>query len=93
VRYPRRAAGGLRDGPGAAPRRRLLLAGHVEASPWYARAAQRLIELVTVPLGGEHLRRRPLTHVRALGYAIERHHRFKCGIVERLAAGRPHAGR
>ena len=70
----------------------LLLADHVEASRWYARAAQRLIDLVTVPLGGEHFRRRPITHVQALGYAIERHQRFKLGIVERLAARKPHAG-
>jgi len=70
----------------------LLLADHVEAAPWYARAAQRLIELVTIPLGGEHFRRRPITHVHALGYAIERHERFKLGIVERLAARKPDAG-
>src|SRR6266487_218084 len=70
----------------------LLLADHVEASRWDARAAQRLIDLVTIPLGGEHFRRRPITHVQALGYAIERHQRFKLGIVERLAARKPHAG-
>jgi len=69
----------------------LLLADHVEASRWDARAAQRLIDLVTIPLGGEHLRRRPITHVQALGYAIERHQRFKIGIVERLAARKPDA--
>src|SRR5258708_27641669 len=45
----------------------LLLADHVEASPWYARAAQGLIEVASVPASGEHLRRRPVTHVRALG--------------------------
>jgi ubiquinone/menaquinone biosynthesis C-methylase UbiE len=70
----------------------LLLADHVEASRWYARAVQRLIELVTIPLGGEHFRRRPITHVRALGYVIERHQRFKLGIVERFAARKAHAG-
>jgi ubiquinone/menaquinone biosynthesis C-methylase UbiE len=70
----------------------LLLADHVEASRWYARAAQRLIDLVTVPLGGEHLRRRPITQVQALGFAVERHQRFTLGIVERLAACKPHDG-
>jgi ubiquinone/menaquinone biosynthesis C-methylase UbiE len=70
----------------------LLLADHVEASRWNARAAQRLIDLVTIPLGGEHLRRRPITHVQAFGYAIERHQRFTLGIVERLAARKPHVG-
>jgi ubiquinone/menaquinone biosynthesis C-methylase UbiE len=67
----------------------LLLADHVEASAWYARAAQRLLELVTVPVGGEHFRRRPIQHVQALGLPIEAHDRFKLGIVERLAARKP----
>ncbi len=71
----------------------LLLADHVEASRWHARTAQRLIDLVTVPLGGEHFRRRPITQVQALGYTIERHQRFTLGIVERLAARKPHASR
>src|SRR2546423_2643212 len=67
----------------------LLLADHVEATRWDARAAQRLIELVTIPVGGEHFRRRPLAHVTALGFSIERHERFTLGIVERLAARKP----
>jgi ubiquinone/menaquinone biosynthesis C-methylase UbiE len=70
----------------------LLLADHVEASRWYARAVQRLIELVTVPVGGEHFRRRPIRHVEALGYTIEAHDRFKGGLVERLAARKPNTG-
>ncbi len=67
----------------------LLLADHVEATGWYARAAQRLLELVTIPVGGEHFRRRPLTHLTAMGFIIEGHERFTLGIVERLAARRP----
>jgi ubiquinone/menaquinone biosynthesis C-methylase UbiE len=67
----------------------LLLADHVESSRWYARAIQSLLELVTVPLGEEHFRRRPIRHVEALGYAIEEHRRFKLGVVERLAARKP----
>src|SRR6266545_4270610 len=53
--------------------------------------SQRLLDLVTIPLGGEHFRRRPIIHLQALGYAIEGHQRFKLGIVERLAARKPHA--
>ena len=68
----------------------LLLADHIEASPWYARAAQQLIEVVSVPAGGEHFRRRPVRHVQALGFTVEDHDRFKLGIVERLAARKPH---
>jgi ubiquinone/menaquinone biosynthesis C-methylase UbiE len=67
----------------------LLLADHVEATRWDARAAQRLIELVTIPVGGEHFRRRPLAHVTAMGFSIDRHERFTLGIVERLAARKP----
>src|SRR6266508_5213466 len=67
----------------------LLLADHVEASRWDARAAQRLIDLVTIPLGVEHFRRRPITQVRAMGFTVEAHQRFTLGIVERLAARKP----
>ncbi|HEX9357655.1 MAG TPA: methyltransferase domain-containing protein [Streptosporangiaceae bacterium] len=68
----------------------LLLADHVEASFWPARVAQALIEVVSVPVGGEHFRRRPVNQVRALGFTIEGHDRFKLGIVERVAARKPH---
>src|SRR5712691_6082492 len=67
----------------------LLLADHVEASSWLARAAQALIEVASVPAGGEHFRRRPIRHVRALEFTIEDRDRFKLGIVERLAARKP----
>ena len=62
----------------------LLLADHVEASPWPVRAAQALIELASVPAGGEHFRRRPIRHVQALAFTVEEHDRFALGIVERL---------
>ncbi|MDQ0939314.1 ubiquinone/menaquinone biosynthesis C-methylase UbiE [Streptomyces sp. V1I1] len=71
------------------PGGRLLLLDHVPSSAWPVRAIQRLIELVTVPLGGEHLLRRPLRNVQAEGLEIEQLGRFKLGIVERLAARKP----
>ncbi|MET9817329.1 MULTISPECIES: class I SAM-dependent methyltransferase [unclassified Streptomyces] len=71
------------------PGGRLLLLDHVAASAWPVRAVQRLVEFVSVPLGGEHFRRRPLRHVEAAGLHIEQHDRFKLGIVERLAARKP----
>jgi ubiquinone/menaquinone biosynthesis C-methylase UbiE len=67
----------------------LLLADHVEATAWHARAAQRLLELVSIPTGGEHFRRRPIHHIQAAGLSIEQHERFTLGIVERLAARKP----
>src|SRR6266511_5666494 len=47
------------------PGGRLLLLDHVAGSAWPVRAVQRLLELVTVPSGGEHFLRRPLRHVQA----------------------------
>jgi len=67
----------------------LLLADHVASSARPVRAVQWLLELVTVPYGGEHYLRRPLRTVQAAGLSIEAHDRFKLGIVERLAARKP----
>jgi len=67
----------------------LLLADHVEAARWPGRAVQWLLERVTIPMGGEHFRRRPFRQVQALGLTVEAHDRFKLGIVERVAARKP----
>ncbi|MDA8320739.1 MAG: methyltransferase domain-containing protein [Actinomycetota bacterium] len=67
----------------------LLLADHVEAAAWPGRAVQALIEVASVPAGGEHFRRRPIRHVQALGLTVEDRNRLKLGIVERLAARKP----
>jgi ubiquinone/menaquinone biosynthesis C-methylase UbiE len=71
------------------PGGRLLLLDHVAAAPRPARAIQWLLERITVPLGGEHLRRRPLRQVQAEGFQIEQRERSKLGIVERLVARKP----
>jgi ubiquinone/menaquinone biosynthesis C-methylase UbiE len=73
------------------PGGRLLLLDHVAGSPRWVRALQWLLELVTVPLGEEHLRRRPLLQVEAEGFQIQQRERSKLGIVERLAAHKPAA--
>jgi ubiquinone/menaquinone biosynthesis C-methylase UbiE len=70
----------------------LLLADHVEASPWLARAVQAVAEVISIPMAGEHFRRRPIGYVRALGFTVEDHDRLKLGIVERLAARKPRTG-
>jgi ubiquinone/menaquinone biosynthesis C-methylase UbiE len=64
----------------------LLLADHVASSAWPVRVLQGLVDAVTVPLAGEHNRRRPVRWVRAMEFTVERHERFKLGIIERLAA-------
>jgi len=67
----------------------LLLADHIAGASWPVRAIQRMIDVVTVPLQGEHYLRRPLRQVQAEGLQVERRERFKLGIVERLAARKP----
>lgn len=67
----------------------LLLADHVAGSSRVVRAIQRTLELVTVPQGGEHFRRRPLETAKAVGFQIAGRERFTLGIVERVAARKP----
>ncbi|MER5759863.1 methyltransferase domain-containing protein [Streptomyces sp. NPDC002082] len=74
------------------PGGRLLLLDHVPSTVWPLRALQWLIELLTVPLGGEHLLRRPLQGVQGVGLEVEQHDRFKLGVVERLAVRKPVPG-
>ncbi|MEA5362829.1 class I SAM-dependent methyltransferase [Amycolatopsis sp., V23-08] len=71
------------------PGGRLILVDHVAASPWVVRVMQWLVELASVPLAGEHFRRRPSKEVEARGLPVERRERFKLGLVERLVARKP----
>ena len=48
-----------------------------------------LLELITIPLGGEHFRRRPLRVVQAEGFVVETSQRSKLGIIERVLARKP----
>ncbi|MFC0864535.1 class I SAM-dependent methyltransferase [Sphaerimonospora cavernae] len=67
----------------------LLLADHVESSAWPVRGLQWLIDAFSVPMHGEHCRRRPFRNVLGMGFGIERHDRFKLGIIERFTARKP----
>jgi hypothetical protein len=58
----------------------------VASSSRLVRGVQWLLERITIPMGGEHFRRRPLRHVEARGLHVDKHERFKLGIVERLVA-------
>jgi ubiquinone/menaquinone biosynthesis C-methylase UbiE len=74
-------------GPGGS----LLLADHVVASNLALRALEHLVELVTIPLQGEHYTRRPLSIVRDLGLTIIDIERLTHGAIERVHARKPAA--
>jgi ubiquinone/menaquinone biosynthesis C-methylase UbiE len=69
----------------------LLLADHVVASNLALRALEHLVELVTIPLQGEHYTRRPLSTVRDLGLTIIETERLTHGAIERVHARKPAA--
>ena len=71
------------------PGGRLVLLDHVAGRPAWVRAIQWLLELITIPLEGEHFRRRPLNAVQAEGFVVETSQRSKLGIVERVVARKP----
>ena len=71
------------------PGGRLVLVDHVAGSPAWVRAVQWLLELITIPLGDEHFRRRPLRVVQAEGFVVETSQRSKLGIIERVLARKP----
>jgi ubiquinone/menaquinone biosynthesis C-methylase UbiE len=71
------------------PGGQLRLADHVVSTSAPVRLLQRLLEVVSMPVGGEHFRRRPLLHLRDQGFTIEQQERFALGIVERVCARKP----
>jgi ubiquinone/menaquinone biosynthesis C-methylase UbiE len=71
------------------PGGRLLLADHICSSRWPIRVLQAVVETVSVPLSGEHFRRRPALWLAELGLRIERQERFRLGLIERIAATTP----
>jgi len=73
------------------PGGRLILLDHIVASPAWARAIQWLLERITIPLEGEHFRRRPRVTAEAEGFVVEtaERSRRKLGIVERALLRKP----
>jgi SAM-dependent methyltransferase len=70
------------------PGGQLLLLDHVPSTTRFWRGVQRVLEKLTLR-EGEHLLRRPLEHLRAEGFEIERAERMKAGITERISARKP----
>ena len=71
------------------PGGRLILVDHIASSSRLVRGVQRLLELATVPLAGEHFLRRPLHHLQARQVEVQQRQRFKLGLVERLVVRKP----
>ncbi|GAB3838028.1 class I SAM-dependent methyltransferase [Micromonospora andamanensis] len=71
------------------PGGRLLLLDHIGSTWPPVRAAQWLLERITVRTAGEHFTRRQLPLVRAAGFTIVEAERLKAGTVERIHAVRP----
>ena len=67
----------------------LLLLDHIGSNWWPIWAGQRLMEIYTIPHGGEHMTRRPRPIVERAGFVVEEAERLKAGTVERLAARKP----
>ena len=67
----------------------LLLADHVPATFLPLRAGQHLVDLVSVPLRGEHFARRPIRAARRTGFQIVESQRFARGVIEHVHAIKP----
>lgn len=67
----------------------ILLADHVLASSWPLQLVQRALEVVSVPLQGEHYTRRPSRLLAELGLTVEASARRHAGVIERVHARVP----
>ncbi len=68
---------------------RLILVDHIRSESKIVFAFQKLIELISKRVDGDHMTRRPREHVERHGFEIEEAERFKWGgIVERIHAKR-----
>jgi ubiquinone/menaquinone biosynthesis C-methylase UbiE len=68
------------------PGGRFLLMEHVRSPSLPVRAAQRLLDPLSVRFQADHLLRDPVDYLASAGFEVERLERSKWGIVERVAA-------
>lgn len=72
------------------PGGRFLLLEHVRSNQPLIRAGQLLLYPLAVRFEGDHIARDPLKDLQAEGFIVDHVHRSKLGIVERIAAHKPH---
>ncbi len=70
---------------------RIFLLEHVRSPNFFVRAAQRILEPITLRFEADHLLREPLEHLGPAGFEVEGIHRSKLGIIERISARKPTA--
>jgi ubiquinone/menaquinone biosynthesis C-methylase UbiE len=73
------------------PGGRLLLIEHVRSPKRWVRAIERLMDIFTSRLQGDHMLREPVRHLRAEGFVIDELERSAFGLIERASARRPAA--
>jgi ubiquinone/menaquinone biosynthesis C-methylase UbiE len=71
------------------PGGRLLLAEHVRSPNLLVRMIERIVDPIAHRLGGDHMLREPLDHLREAGFEVEELERRKGGFVELVAARKP----
>ena len=71
------------------PGGRLILVDHVRSAVRPILWIQKVWELVSVRIDGDHMTRRPLVHVKEAGFEVETRDRMRAGILERLVASKP----
>ena len=67
----------------------LILVDHIRSSVKPIYWGQRVMELVSIRVDGDHLTRRPSIHVKVAGFDVQTKERMRWGILERLTARKP----
>lgn len=71
------------------PGGRVLLLEHARSPSRRVQFFQRILDVATVRLEGDHQLREPLDHLKAEGFEVEKLERSRWGVVERVAARKP----
>lgn len=70
------------------PGGRLILVDHIRSAVTPILWVQKLWEIFSVRMDGDHMTRRPSTHVKAAGFHVQARERTRWGILERVVASK-----